>query len=62
MKEAPLKVKDPPIEEPHNADLVAAGGCRADGVIVVDLLDGRGFASIEGDAVLNWICFYWKCI
>lgn len=41
----------------HHFDLVAGGGYRADGVIVVAfsvyyLLDGRGLTPIEGDAVL----------
>lgn len=47
----------------HHFDLVTAGGCRANGVIVVAfyvyyLLDSRGFAPIEGDVVFNWISFY----
>lgn len=50
-----------PVVVSHNANLSAPFGCRADGIIVADRLDGR-IAFVEGDAVPSWICFYWKCI
>ena len=42
---------------PHHSDLGAPRGCRVDGVMVADRLDGR-IAFVEGDLVPSWICFY----